>query len=113
MHTRLEVPMSLCGEKMIRTYLSAKWLPKGISFFLAAASIFLFGCGGTSSGNSGARLPVSLTATAGSVQSAAGTAAFATPLQGTVKDASGNPVSNVTVTFTAPSSGASGTFANG
>src|SRR5260370_2055446 len=35
---------------------------------------------------------------------------FATALQATVKDAGGNPVSGVTVTFTAPSSGASAGF---
>jgi hypothetical protein len=35
------------------------------------------------------------------------------PLQVTVKDGGGNPVSGVTVTFTAPASGASGTFAGG
>ena len=54
-----------------------------------------------------------ITATAGTPQTAAVNAAFATALQATVKDAYGNPVSGVTITFTAPSSGASGTFANG
>src|SRR5258706_7724988 len=39
--------------------------------------------------------------------------AFATQLQATVRDASNNPVNGVTVTFTAPTSGASGTFAGG
>jgi hypothetical protein len=39
--------------------------------------------------------------------------AFATALQATVKDAYNNPLSGVTVTFTAPGSGASGNFANG
>ena len=38
---------------------------------------------------------------------------FATALAATVKDASSNPVSGVTVTFTAPGSGASGTFSGG
>ena len=40
-------------------------------------------------------------------------AAFATTLKATVKDAGGNGVSGTTVTFTAPSSGASGTFTGG
>jgi hypothetical protein len=103
---------------MTRTYLfpTPKSLPKGIALLFVLASIFLLGCtggGSTNSGNNGVGSPTSLTATAGSAQSSAGTAAFATPLQVTVKDASGNLVSNVTVTFTAPSTGASGTFANG
>src|SRR5438132_11149728 len=51
-----------------------------------------------------------ITATAGTPQSAIVSTAFATALQATVKDAGGNPVSGVTVTFTAPSSGASATF---
>src|SRR5260370_5490809 len=55
----------------------------------------------------------SITATAGTPQSAAFNTAFATPLQATVKDAANNPVSGVLVTFTAPASGASGTFAGG
>jgi len=55
----------------------------------------------------------SITATGGTSQSATVNTAFATPLQATVKDAGNNPVSGVTVTFTAPASGASGTFAGG
>lgn len=54
---------------------------------------------------------VSLTVTAGSGQSATVAANFATSLQATVTDGFGNPVSGVSVTFTPPSSGASGTFA--
>jgi len=38
--------------------------------------------------------------------------AFGTALAVTVKDAGSNPVSGVSVTFTAPGSGASGTFSN-
>ena len=57
--------------------------------------------------------PASITATAGTPQSATISTAFATQLQATVKDSSSNPVSGVTVTFTAPASGASGTFAGG
>jgi uncharacterized protein YbbK (DUF523 family) len=55
----------------------------------------------------------SIAATAGTPQSAAINAAFGTQLQATVKDAGSNPVSGVTVTFNAPASGASGTFAGG
>lgn len=55
----------------------------------------------------------SITATAGTPQSATINTAFATQLQATVKDSGNNPVSGVTVTFTAPASGASGTFAGG
>ncbi len=56
--------------------------------------------------------PASIAATAGTPQSAAVTTAFAAQLQATVRDAGNNGAPNVTVTFTAPSSGASGTFAS-
>jgi hypothetical protein len=52
-----------------------------------------------------------LTATSGGGQSAAVSTAFALPLVATVTDSHSNPVSGVSVTFTAPASGASGTFA--
>jgi hypothetical protein len=51
-----------------------------------------------------------LTATSGGGQSAVISTAFALPLVATVTDAHSNPVSGVSVTFTAPASGASGTF---
>ena len=57
--------------------------------------------------------PASITATAGTPQSATINAAFAIPFEATVRDAGSNPVSGATVTFTAPASGASGTFAGG
>ncbi len=52
-----------------------------------------------------------ITATSGSGQSALTGAAFTAPLVATVVDSDSNPVSGATVTFTAPASGASGTFA--
>src|SRR5437016_3347867 len=55
----------------------------------------------------------SITATSGTPQSATINTAFAAPLVATVKDAGGNPVASVTVTFTAPGTGASGSFAGG
>ena len=55
--------------------------------------------------------PSSLTVGAGSDQAAAVGAAFATRLKALVKDAYGNAVPGAAVTFTAPASGASGTFA--
>src|SRR5665213_265544 len=45
-------------------------------------------------------------------QSTAISTAFTNPLAVTVKDAGGNPVNNVNVTFTAPGTGASGIFSN-
>ena len=51
-----------------------------------------------------------ITASSGSPQSTFATTAFATALSAKVTDGNGNPISGVTVTFTAPSSGASGTF---
>ena len=58
-------------------------------------------------------IPASISATAGTPQNATINTAFATALQATIQDSSGNPVSGVTVTFTAPAAGGSGTFANG
>jgi hypothetical protein len=55
--------------------------------------------------------PAAISATAGTPQSAAANAVFSTSLQATVVDALNNPVPNITVTFTAPASGASGVFA--
>ena len=55
--------------------------------------------------------PANLTATSGGGQSATVSTAFASPLVATVTDAHSNPVSGVTVVFTAPASGASATFA--
>jgi uncharacterized delta-60 repeat protein len=49
---------------------------------------------------------------AGSGQSAAINSGFAIPLQAIVTDALGKPVNGITVTFTAPANGPSGTFAN-
>jgi len=57
--------------------------------------------------------PASITATAGTPQSATVNTAFATNLGATVEDVFGNPVPNQTVTFDAPTTGASGTFAGG
>ncbi len=57
--------------------------------------------------------PASITATSGGGQSAQINNSFGSPLVVTVRDSGGNPVSNVTVTFTAPPSGASATFAGG
>jgi hypothetical protein len=57
--------------------------------------------------------PATIVATAGASQSARINAAFTSQLQATVYDASNNPVPTVTITFAAPTSGASGTFAGG
>ena len=58
--------------------------------------------------------PAAITVVSGSGQSANDTTAFAAPLVANVTDAGGNPVSGVTVTFTAPAqTGASVTFAGG
>ncbi len=61
----------------------------------------------------GSGTPASITATAGTPQSAVINTAFGAALQATVKDNGGNLLSGVSVVFTAPSTGASGTFANG
>jgi hypothetical protein len=59
------------------------------------------------------RTPASIAVSAGSGQSAMVGTAFAGYLQALAKDGGGDVVPNTPVTFTAPSSGASGTFANG
>ena len=58
------------------------------------------------------QVAATITATGGASQSTPVNTAFTTALQATVKDAGSNPVPNVSVTFTAPGSGASGTFSN-
>ena len=54
--------------------------------------------------------PAKIVATSGSGQSVGVTGKFGTALSATVTDAGGNPVSGAQVTFTAPTTGASGTF---
>lgn len=56
---------------------------------------------------------LTIAATSGTPQSAPINQQFPNKLQATVTDSTGKPVANAQVTFTAPSSGASGTFANG
>jgi hypothetical protein len=57
--------------------------------------------------------PVAVTSTSGAAETATVNSTFTVPLQATVTDASGNPVSTVAVTFAAPTSGPGGTFAGG
>jgi hypothetical protein len=57
--------------------------------------------------------PVQIIITSGTPQTATVTTAFALPLSAKVEDSGGNPVPGVTVTFTPPSTGASGTFTGG
>ena len=57
--------------------------------------------------------PAAIAATSGTPQTATVSTAFTDPLVATVTDSDGNPVSGASVTFKAPSSGASGAFANG
>jgi hypothetical protein len=62
---------------------------------------------------SGTTPTTAISATAGNGQTATVGTAFKTQLAAKTVDASGNPVSAASVTFTAPGSGASGTFAGG
>ncbi|MGA2743517.1 MAG: hypothetical protein ABSE44_02375 [Candidatus Sulfotelmatobacter sp.] len=57
--------------------------------------------------------PSAISATGGTPQSASINTAFPAPLVATVVDSGKNPVGGAVVTFTAPATGASGTFANG
>src|ERR1017187_1023761 len=57
--------------------------------------------------------PVSMTTNSGTTpQNATVSTAFSNALAVTIKDAGGNPLSGVSVVFTAPATGASGTFSN-
>lgn len=60
--------------------------------------------------NSQSQVSITITATGGTPQSSTFNTAFTTPLQAMATDVSNNPVGGVPVTFTAPTSGASGTF---
>ncbi len=57
--------------------------------------------------------PATIAASSGTPQSAAINTSFAAPMIATVFDGGANPASGVLVTFTAPATGASGTFING
>ncbi len=80
------------------------------SYSVTAAVAGLIGGAGFSLSNT-AGTAASITGTGGTPQSATINTAFGSPLQATVKDSGGNPLSGVTVTFTAPGTGASGSFA--
>jgi subtilase family serine protease len=74
---------------------------------------FATGIGSVNAANLVNNWPGGVVATSGTPQSTAINTPFRAPLVVTVKNASGNPVNGVTVTFTPPSSGASGNFAGG
>jgi hypothetical protein len=73
---------------------------------------FLTGCSSSSSTPPPPPPVVAISATSGTPQTATISTAFAAPLVATVTTG-GTPTAGVTVTFTAPSSGAGGTFAGG
>ena len=58
-------------------------------------------------------MPSTVTATAGTPQTAMVGTTFATAFQAKVKDQAGDPLSGVTVTFAAPASGVGGSFVGG
>lgn len=90
----------------------------GLFAFLCLPLGFSLGCGGSSSSSSSSTSTpaqaetIGITATGGTTQSAAGGKPFATRLSATVTT-NGVATGGEAVTFTAPASGASGTFANG
>jgi hypothetical protein len=83
-----------------------------LSTLVFSTLVFLTGCSSSSSTTTPPPPVVSITATSGTPQSATVGAAFAAPLVATVTTG-GSPTSGVTVTFTAPTTGAAGTFAGG
>ncbi len=84
----------------------------GNGYTLSATSNPGHGTGISNSFNVVAGAPASITVVSGASQSATQGSAFSNPLLAIVTDAEGNPVPAASVTFTAPSSGASGTFSN-
>jgi hypothetical protein len=94
--------------------------PKTAASFLGIVFLSLAAWTGCSNSNSSsntsnsraAAAPASISAAGGAAQSAAAGTPFTTPLTVTVLNADSNPVAGVAVIFTAPSVGASGTFAN-
>ena len=76
------------------------------------ALMFLSGCAKSSNSSSSGSGPLVVLPRDGSLQTALVDTAFAQPLVA-VATRSGIPTAGVPVTFTAPSSGAGGTFANG
>jgi len=82
-----------------------------IAILICLACSLLTSCGVSTSAKPVSNVPI-LTATGGSGQSVTAGTAFAKPLVVTVTS-NGSPVGGLSVTFSAPSSGASGTFANG
>jgi len=84
---------------------------KILAIFMSVALAFLIGCG-SSSDTTPPPPTITIRVTSGSGQIATIGAAFAAPLIATVTS-NGSPATGVSVTFTAPSSGASGTFVNG
>jgi uncharacterized repeat protein (TIGR01451 family) len=68
---------------------------------------------GTDSNVPVVQTPASIAASGGAGQSTNAGTTFGLPLQATVLDGGNNPIQNVTVTFTAPVTGASGTFPGG
>jgi hypothetical protein len=82
-----------------------------VAVFLAA-SFWPVGCG-SGTGTVTVGPPASITTSSGTPQSATINTPFGVPLVALVSDSHGNPVSGVVVTFTAPSSGPSATFASG
>jgi hypothetical protein len=85
--------------------------PLCVGLFLTAL-MWTAGCGG-GSGSTTVGPPASIVATSGTPQSATVNTTFAVPLVAEVLDNKANPVPGVVVTFTAPATGASATFAGG
>jgi hypothetical protein len=82
------------------------------SYTVTASVVGITGAASFSLTNT-ASSPASITATSGTPQSTNDDTAFGAPLVAKVIDASGNALTGVTVTFTAPSNGASASFAGG
>ena len=90
---------------MSNTVRSADWIATEYNNQSSPATFYTLGS------ESGTSVPAAIASNAGTPQSANISATFATALQATVTNASNNPVSGATVTFTAPASGAGAAFA--
>ncbi|HUE08785.1 MAG TPA: Ig-like domain-containing protein, partial [Acidimicrobiales bacterium] len=103
----------VAGDNGVHTFTNGVTLVTAGSRTVSATDTAHSGITGTSANivvSAGSATTVTIVS--GSGQAAAVGTGFANPLVALLKDSFGNPVPGATVTFTAPGSGASGTFAN-
>jgi len=91
-------------------YTAPAAIPANLNISIVATSVSNPAKSGTAYVSLTAPQPASITAIAGTPQSASLGSVFPAPFQATVKDSTGKPMSGLSVTFTAPVTGPSGAF---